>query len=331
MPATGADIPPELLPRILDYVGTNDRGYGWYRYDDRNKGEGLRDLKSCSLVCVDWANRCRPALFDRAITMRSQKDMESLNFCAKHGSKRITPIDHQIYRWGLEQTWTSQSWCHLRYTSSFHLENDDTDGIDLKLVGPVPSSLPVSALHSPHWSLPRSMPACYTPFVDLTLTDIHFPSLSSLFKLARHFKLVEWLKLEKITWDQVEVMAPAMHNSRIINLQVDARGCTNNVDAPVALAALCPGSAFSRLHPKERNACLMWVQKLAVPPSAAVDHTDIAAGSLLGARSNPDTSFVSKKCRISSKYYTYRPGMMLTVCCLCCDVVSLVGISVSDQ
>lgn len=322
MPATGADIPPELWPRILEYVGTDDRGerINWVR----NEGEALRELKSCSLVCVDWDNRCRPMVFWNGITVCSQKDMELLDSYAKHGSKRIVPIAHRIWKWTLEQTWALRSWCHLRYTSSFRITNTDgpyDDGKRIELRGPVPSSLPVSALHSPHWSLPRSMPACYTPFVDLKLTDIHFPSLSSLFKLVRHFKSLRSLHLKRVTWDQVEVMAPVPH-SRITDLNVTARGCTDNVYALRALADLCPRHAFGRLRPKERHACLAWVQNGLVPPPAAVDRTDLAASSLLGARNDPDTSFVSKECSIQSECCSYHPGILLTACALpvswCC-------------
>lgn len=333
-PVTGADIPPELLPLILDYVGTNDRGkgYSW----SRRAGNGLQDLQSCSLVCVDWANRSRRVLFNKGIAVLSQEQMESLDFYAKHGSKRIVPIAHGIYRWDLEQTWASRSWCHLRYTSSFCLANTDknnrnADGKRLKLCGPVPSSLPVSALHSPHWSIPRSMPACYTPFIELILTDIHFPSLSSLFKIVRHFRSLRYLYLIRITWDQVEVMAPVLR-SRITDLYVEARGCTDNLYAPVALASLCPRSAFSRLCPEERQACLAWVQHgIVLPPGAVRDHTDLAAGSLLGADSNSDTSLVSKECRIPGECCSHHPDILLTVCCLCHSVLSFVGISISNQ
>lgn len=330
-PATGADIPPELFPRILEYLGTDDTGKGedW----ERAWGEGLRDLKSCSLVCVDWANRCRPVMPWKGITVRLQEQMESLDFYAKHGSKRLVPIASLIPWWELEQTWASRSWCHLRYNSSFRLMNPEglrADAYNVKLQGPVPSSLPVFALHSPHWSLPRSMPACYTSFSLLRLTDIHFPSLSSLFKLVRHFKSLRWLYLQKITWDQVEVMAPAPRG-RISSLDVRAYRCTDNVYAPVSLAALCPSNAFWRLCLEERHACLAWVQNGIVPPPAAVDHTEPDAALLLGARNNPDTLlFVSMACSIESERCAYHPSILLTVCCLCHGVIS-VGISVSNR
>lgn len=268
--------------------------------------------------------------------------MELLGFYAKHGSKRLVPIAHRLYRWTLEQTWASRSWCHLRYTSSFRLPNPDTpytdgkgidlcDGKGIHLHGPVPSSLPVSALHSPHWSLPRSMPACYTPFVHLILYDIHFPSLSSLFKLVRHFKSLRWLHLITITWDQVEVMAP-VPRSRITDLYVNARGCTDDVYAPVALAALGPRSAFWRLCLEERQACLAWVQNgIVPPPTAAVDHIELAAGLLLGSHNNPDTSFVSMGCSIDSEHCAYYPNILLTVCCLYYHDVVSIGISVSHR
>lgn len=58
MPATAADLPPELFPLILDYLRTDNRGYEEYIRD-----VWVRDMMSCSLVCLYWANRCREYLF----------------------------------------------------------------------------------------------------------------------------------------------------------------------------------------------------------------------------------------------------------------------------
>lgn len=204
MPLTAADIPPELFPRILAYVGTNDGGFRWNieNMDD----ESRRDLKSCSLVCLDWANRCRDILFTREIGVLSQDELKTLGFYACHGSHRLKPVQDLIRKWHLEQTWTSRSWCHMRYSTPFRPRytrihpypnwgvHEDDDGYQLTLRGPIPAGLPVSCLRSPHWSLPRSLPACYTRFMCLVLSDIHFPSLLSLVKLIRHFKCLRNLR-----------------------------------------------------------------------------------------------------------------------------------------
>lgn len=55
--ASAAELPPELFPFILDYVGSADDGA---EIKDQSR---VRDLQSCSLVCLDWANRCRAYLF----------------------------------------------------------------------------------------------------------------------------------------------------------------------------------------------------------------------------------------------------------------------------
>lgn len=263
MPATAAHIPPELLPRILDFVGTNDKG--WALPWERREGESLRDLKSCSLVSLHWANQCRDVLLGTwaRIKVRSLEEMKSLEFYAKHGSERLVLTPDLIQQWCLEQTWASRSWCHVRYNSSFCTKNVDeddlhADGLALTLAGPVPSSLPVSVLHSPHWSLPRSLPACHTPFTCLQLSAIHFPSLSSLAKLLRHFRFLSIMYLEKITWDDnnVHVFSPFARAS-VDHLCVIAEGCSHNeMICNLAQLVLSSGSPFGQLQMEEREASL---------------------------------------------------------------------------
>lgn len=307
MPATGADIPPELFTRILAYVGTDEKGKGqpW----DRAKGDGLQDLKSCSLVCVYWATQCRYILlFWRCIYVHSLEEMKSLDLSAKHGSKRFAMLGELIYGWRLEQTWTSQSWCHTRYNSSFRLKKHDVyhsrDGRHLTLQGPVPPSLPVSALHSPYWSLPRSMPACSAVFDSLELKDIHFPSLFSLSKLLRQFKFLRWLSLEKITWDHDWLLAPVLRPGSN-SLTVSARACTDNVHGSrVAYDTLCSGSPFRRLHSQEQDACLELIRTVLRPTT--VDHTE-GAGPIFSTHDDVDAnvSFVSHYCSFQSESCAY--------------------------
>lgn len=289
--ATAADIPHELLPLILEYVGTDDNGRG----DPRDRGQDT-DLQDCSLVCVDWANRCRPVLLDMWIEVCSREELKSFEFYGKHGSRRLPPAADFIQGWFLRQTWEGRSWCHVRYTSSFRAKNPykhgpHADGLGLELRGPVPPSLPVSSLHSPHWSLPRSMPACYTPFTHLTLDDIYFPSLSSLVKLLRHFRYLSELDLWKITWaeDSVGVVSPVAHATTTY-FSVSAIHCTDNRRiCTLAQDILGRNSPFRQLRAQERDACLALLHPVPrqsppnrlEPPGATGDERDLPWTSLV--------------------------------------------------
>lgn len=265
MPTTAANIPPELFPLLLSYVGTDERGAGapW----ERRRGEGLRDLQSCSLVCLDWANMCRPVIFgSKPVTVLSLEHMEGLEFYARHGSVRLTPIRTLLTGWELEQTWTSPSWCHRPHETAARLDCSVAADHRLHLSGPVPSGLPPSALHSPHWSLPRSMPASFTPVGVLHLADIHFPSLSSFVKHIRHFKSLRKLCLVRITWDEDD--STIVRSLPCGLAYVKAEECTDNAhlcaiafDAIRSRSGTTP-SSFGRLRPRERHVCL---QVISIP------------------------------------------------------------------
>lgn len=94
----------------------------------------------------------RPS-FQELIDVCSQDELKTLNSYAINGTTRLTPIQKLIEACDLQQTWISRSWCHLRYTSSFKSKY-----AFLTLRGPVSSQFSVSALHLPHWSIPRSLP-----------------------------------------------------------------------------------------------------------------------------------------------------------------------------
>lgn len=84
--AMAADLPPELFPIILEYIGTDNRGeLQW----DKDR---TRELKTCSLVCLDWANRCRVHLYRQCIVIKSLTDLVTLEAYAVTGSARLVPL-----------------------------------------------------------------------------------------------------------------------------------------------------------------------------------------------------------------------------------------------
>lgn len=227
MPATAADLPPELFPLILDYLRTDNRGYEEYIRE-----VWVRDMMSCSLVCLYWANRCREYLFrGHEVVIKSLAEFLTLESYATDGCTRVVPFYDVIRRFTVEQTWDSAAWCY-RISTSCLIRSGETR---LVLSGPVPSHLPRAAYRSPHWSLPRSMPSPYLPFTNVTLRDIHFPCLSDLLALLRHFKHSECdIILERVTWAEVDIHGPVRTFGRRQETRqrhwpvVIAGGCTDN-------------------------------------------------------------------------------------------------------
>lgn len=244
MPATAADLPPELFPLILDYLCTDVRGD-----DEDDRDVWVQDMMSCSLVCLYWANRCREYLFrGHEVVIKSLAEFLTLESYAADGCTRLVPLYDVIRRFTVEQTWDSAAWCYRIYKSRLRALRWS----ELVLRGPVPSHLPRAAYRSPHWSLPRSMPSCYLPLFNFTLHDIHFPCLSDLLALLRHFKHSEgFITLESVTWAEVDIHGPVRSFGRRQEMRgrdwptVIAGGCTDNtVVCILATGALetCPMS-----------------------------------------------------------------------------------------
>ncbi|KAI0753934.1 hypothetical protein BC629DRAFT_1175167 [Irpex lacteus] len=133
---TAANIPPELFPLILDYIGTDDRGDGSL---SERRDIGLRDWQACSLVCLYWANHCRRYMFYYLINnLHSKNQLDALRrLIAFEGSKRLNPLSSLVSRPTLrvQQTWDSRSWIH--HIHPLPLKNTTCN---LTLRGPVPQT-----------------------------------------------------------------------------------------------------------------------------------------------------------------------------------------------
>lgn len=267
MVASAPELPPELIAAILEHIwdGREDLAIGL----DPETAEALRRervkaLKTCSLVCMYWATMVRPGIWFQGVLLRRVAELKLLEqYVVQRKNERIMPMSELISQYAIEQDWNSRSWCHEWYSTGPRLKpswNYFRPDVSVSLQGPLPEHLPVFALHSPHWSLPRSMPSCFFAFIILELCDIRFPSLLSFTKLMRHFKHTKILIMSDIDIDHLDENVPS-HAPLVKLWQVRAYN-TTEVPHNVALAykqvlrALRPSSLSASMPQHEWDAWL---------------------------------------------------------------------------
>lgn len=251
--ATAADIPQELFDNIIWYIDTNSYGGAGAG------GDVAYELANCALVCAHWAEVSRKVLYagegSRA-RIQSLSQLRGLEGYVRKGSKRLTPVHKLLRRLGAEQTWGTRSWIHNIYPSQF-----DRDANTLRLTGPKSDGLPpppASALRSPHWSVPKTLPSCFLNFSTLDLVNVHFPALSDFAKLVKHFVRTHTFDFYEVTWDVTDVVIPSRALSHSKLLEVEAYNCTDDhvLHAQTHLMLNKANIAFYHLPALEQEACV---------------------------------------------------------------------------
>ena len=88
--AAATILPEELLAKVVKYVATNRWGekLDWYHLKSVSC-----ELKTCSLVCPDWANHCRYRLFEsRRICLQAVSELRTLEQYTLRGCPRLRPL-----------------------------------------------------------------------------------------------------------------------------------------------------------------------------------------------------------------------------------------------
>lgn len=251
--ATAAAIPQELFDNIIRYINTHENG------EARKGGRIAYELAKCALVSVHWAEVSRKLLYAGEGswgTIRSLSQLKGLSCSARKGSKRLTPVHKLLQQLEVEQTWGTRSWIHNIYLAHF-----DRDRNELRLTGPEAYGLPplpVSALRSPHWSVPRTLPSCFLNFSSLDLFRVHFPALSDFAKLVKHFVRTEIFYFRRVTWDVTDVVIPSRALSHGKLREINAQFCkdTDVLHAQTHLMLNKANIPFYRLPSLEQEACL---------------------------------------------------------------------------
>lgn len=249
MLATASDLPPELIPYIVSYIGTEDSGDdGYCGYVDR------RILCRSSLVCLFGAAHCRKVLYDgRTIKIESRKRAERFMALVASERNRVgrpTPLLKLIAHIDVKCLLSRDSWIHLLtmphvanklrelYISGEHLRVD----------------FPRVLLQSPHCGVSPSIPMTpsLTPYSLVVLDNIRFQSFRHAFKFLQHFRAAEDVRTYFLHWPEsahfnaVVTLPLRMKRKRPLR-RVWAQGCTHDARICVQTASLDSNFAIWKL------------------------------------------------------------------------------------
>ncbi|EKM55095.1 uncharacterized protein PHACADRAFT_143002 [Phanerochaete carnosa HHB-10118-sp] len=175
--ATGADLPPELLSRILDYLNPPDKiqttnapqfEFSWDEYHRLKRG-----LAAPSLVCKHWSEATRPLLFSR-LHLRSAEDVHFLRNVVDNPCFKTSSLSKaiQVVQINLEATQT-RPWLHHVYWLSSRLQ-------ETTFIYAITSSADDSTSMVGHRDLFRSLPRVPPPSIlrlsTLVITRLRFAS-----------------------------------------------------------------------------------------------------------------------------------------------------------
>lgn len=274
VPATAADIPPELYDLILDFFEVDK---GRTKQQQRNRVHvNKRELGSCALVCRGWAGMCQKKIF-RAIILRSGKDLAALlALISSSGSTVAANLEYL----DLVQSSSCTPWIHsvARCVQKRIFPHIRTTS--LTLAG-------ADALFI-HQKLPRMLP--FTQLSQriraLTLSNLQLENLDVLIRIPRELPFLLSLHLVGFTWESPTSEVPALESLSSLPPALRPQHFNSSTwNTPSSWLGLVPVCAYARLDPLE-TAVLCRVAR-SVPASAdpaSIDDTCCAglSESLIG-------------------------------------------------
>lgn len=247
MPTTASDLPPELIPYIISYIGTNNRGDDTY-YDDDNR----LILCRSSLVCLFWAEHCRKVLHNtvKITSRKSAKRFMDAVVSKRNRVGRLTPLLKLIAHIDVDCELSRDSWIHFLGMPhvAIKLRHLNISGRHLK------EDFPRQLLQSPHCGIPPSIPMTpsLTPYCGVSLEDIQFQPFRHALKFLQHFRVAQSIRVIAVDWpkpthfDTVVILPLRMKRKRPLR-RVQALGCTHDAHICVRVASLDPNFAIWKL------------------------------------------------------------------------------------
>ena len=263
----GASIPQELFFNILRWVSRNDTRRETekrlqrelehlrdrkksaaeilYKEDEEmRKASPIYTLRSCSLVCVYWANQCREYMFRGAhLNVWSLQTAQYFRKYSTDGCKNLVPICTLIQS---IDVWvfchrTQRSFVDLVYLPHMRGKLDT-----LKIFGPLPEGLSPAKLDTPHWSLTNlaTPPPPATAYQHVVLIAIDFPSFRHLVKYFKFLDSAVSYHLANITWSDKAPSTPSCFFKPLArhrkSFSVNVSRCTDDLILCIQVAMMYP-------------------------------------------------------------------------------------------
>lgn len=187
--ATGNDIPPELIQRILENVPAG----GWIDGGAEDR-PSRRSFCICGLVCRYWAAYFQRRLFV-SITLRSREDLLALCAFLQTPNSRIREYLQTL---NLESAPRASPWIHLLPTVLYRLFSQPQPQSKLKLISSSPGAY--TAGRSIHTTISRSVPLFSARLRALTLKDLQFRNVDALLHLVWELPDLNSFTGDKLTW-----------------------------------------------------------------------------------------------------------------------------------
>ncbi|PSR97729.1 hypothetical protein PHLCEN_2v4271, partial [Hermanssonia centrifuga] len=189
MPATAADIPPELFEYILDCLAPRDLN------EDAVVQTNKHELGLCALTSRFWAKKCQPRLFSD-ITLKARDDVYQLTSFIDADEH----ISQYIYWLILDQQGPCEPWIHLVPTLLCP-KLSPTISVKLLVTNPLHPSARQSTVRSIHALLPRVCPGFSSNLHHLHLRDIHFKDFADLVCLVGELPTIMDVHCHRLSWD----------------------------------------------------------------------------------------------------------------------------------
>ena len=193
--ATGADIPPEIVHKIVWHVQDVDEVIY-----PRDYWRARRTISACSRVCHHWAKLCRPVLF-RRVPLKCADDVLTLKEAIDQPSPTLPSIRAFIHILQLIPNESDRPWIHLVFFLLIPKLRANSPKVVLNYRNPSLWTLRGVTNRTDVWGpIPRRPLPLASKITLVVLNGMHFEDATEFCRLIVTFKGLERLELQKITW-----------------------------------------------------------------------------------------------------------------------------------
>ncbi|EKM59955.1 uncharacterized protein PHACADRAFT_206170 [Phanerochaete carnosa HHB-10118-sp] len=214
--ATGADLPPEMLSRILYYLTPPDTcknrashsfELSWKKYLRLKSG-----LATPSLVCKHWSEAIRPLLFSR-LGLRSAEDVRMLRNVIDSPRFRTSSLSGAIQRVSIQQeaAQTKPAWLHHVHWLTSRLQETL---FHCYITSPTDGSHSMIGHRDLFRSLPRVPPLYSLRLTGLVLRKLQFASATEAALLIDGFPFLQRLACYQLTFLDPSPVVQSRRSSR---------------------------------------------------------------------------------------------------------------------